>query len=420
MADPRRLLRSPFEGLPRTYWVIWLGVLVNRVGTMVVPFLALYLTGQRQMSVVAAGAAVTAVGAGGMVSQLIGGSLTDRWGRRSTFVAGPVCAAAALLLLGYARHPGLIFAAAALYGLSLQVYQPASAAIVAEAVAAGDRPRAYGLLFWAVNLGFSIAAVAGGLLAQHGYALLFWVDALTCLLFGLVIWRGLPPDAPATGPPATSAPGGYLVVLRDRAMTVYALLLLLHVTVQFQATTTLPLAMAGDGLGPSVFGVAVALNGVVVVVVQPFVLERLGRLDHSRVMASGVALLGLGFGATAFAHTLPAYGATVVVWTTGEIAIAAVVQSIVAGLAPPELRGRYNGLFGAAYALAAVVAPACGAALFAHLGPRVLWLACLAVCGVAAAGQLALGRAIRERAAAERAERIRQGLVAHDSAGGQR
>jgi MFS family permease len=246
-------------------------------------------------------------------------------------------------------------------------------------------------------MGFSVAAVLGGVLARHGYGLLFWVDALTCLLFGTVIWRGLPADQRDSGARRSAATGSYLAVLRDRVMTAYVLLLLLHASVQFQVATTLPLAMGLDGLSPTDFGVAAALNGAVVVICQPFVLKRLGRFDHSRVMGAGVALLGLGFGCTALAHSLPAYCLTVVVWTTGEITIAAVVQTIVADLAPEWLRGRYNGLFGAAFALASVVAPAGGSALLAHFGPTVLWVTCLAVCLAAALGQLALGRAIRAR-----------------------
>jgi MFS family permease len=86
-----------------------------------------------------------------------------------------------------------------------------------------------------------------------------------------------------------------------------------------------------------------------------------------------------------------------VVWTAGEIVIAAVVQTVVADLAPAHLRGRYNGLFGAAYALAAVVAPSVGTVLLAHAGARVLWTACFVVCLAVAVGQWVLGPSIRRR-----------------------
>ncbi|MCW2994359.1 MAG: major facilitator transporter, partial [Conexibacter sp.] len=55
-------------GLPRTFWWLWLGVLVNRVGTVVQPFLALYLTTGRHLSVAGAGAVVAVTGAGSIAA----------------------------------------------------------------------------------------------------------------------------------------------------------------------------------------------------------------------------------------------------------------------------------------------------------------------------------------------------------------
>jgi MFS family permease len=392
-------LSSHFGGLPRTYWVVWSGILVSRAGTMVVPFLTLYLTGQRGMSVIWAGAVVTALGLGSTCSQLVGGVLSDLWGRRATFAVGPVAAGAALLALGYVRGLAATLATAFVAGLCLQLYQPASGAIVADVVAKEHRPRAYGLLYWAVNVGFSIASVLGGVLAQRGFVWLFWIDALTCLMFGVLVWRRLPPDTTPSPRDSAQPSGSYRQVLRDRVMVSYVVLLLLHASVQFQVSSTLPLAMVDDGLTSTDYGLAVAANGVLVVVVQPLVIKRLSRLDRSTVVACGVLLLGTGCGLGAFVSSLSGYAITVVIWTVGEITIAAVVQTIVADLAPEYLRGRYNGLFGAAYALAAVLAPAGGTQLYAHAGPTVLWATCFGTCALVAAGQYALGPAIGARSA---------------------
>ncbi|MFI0514872.1 MDR family MFS transporter [Streptomyces sp. WSLK1-5] len=392
-------LRAHFGGLPHLYWVVWSGILVSRAGTMVVPFLTLYLTDQRAMSVTWAGAVVTALGLGSTCSQLVGGFLSDLWGRRATFATGPVAAGAALLALGYVRGLAAILATAFLAGLCLQLYQPASGAIVADAVKKEDRPRAYGLLYWAVNVGFSVASVLGGVLAQRGFLWLFWIDAVTCVLFGLLVWWRLPADTPRPEQGTRQPPGSYREVLRDRVMVAYVLLLLLHASVQFQVGSTLPLAMVDSGLTAADYGFAVAVNGVLVVVVQPLLIKWLSRRDHSAVIACGVLLMGTGFGLGAWMSSLAGYAVTVVIWTAGEITVAAVVQTIVADLAPDNLRGRYNGLFGAAYALAAVVAPAAGTQLYAHAGPTTLWATCFGVCALVAAGQWGLGRAIRERSA---------------------
>ena len=50
------------RGLPRAFWVVWLGTLVNRAGSFVSPFLTLYLVGQRAVSIERAGETVARSG----------------------------------------------------------------------------------------------------------------------------------------------------------------------------------------------------------------------------------------------------------------------------------------------------------------------------------------------------------------------
>ena len=88
-------------------------------------------------------------------------------------------------------------------------------------------------------------------------------------------------------------------------------------------------------------------------------------------------LLGLGFFLTLFARSIPAYAATVLLWTLGEIAFNAVGPALVADLAPVHLRGRYNGVFGTSFGAAALVAPIIGTLTLEHLGEGWLWSGCL-------------------------------------------
>src|SRR3954467_4773934 len=53
-----------FRGLPRAFWILCGGALINRLGSFVVPFLAIYLTTVRQVGVEAAGFTVALHGMG--------------------------------------------------------------------------------------------------------------------------------------------------------------------------------------------------------------------------------------------------------------------------------------------------------------------------------------------------------------------
>jgi MFS family permease len=395
--------RRAAGGLPRPFWVLFAGTLINRLGMFVEPFLALYLSSARHLSLTLVGAVLASYGAGSVFSQLIGGAMADRIGRRATLTAGMGANAGALLGLGYARGLGPLVVAAVGVGLTVDMYRPASSALVADLVPAAERTRAFGLLFWAVNIGFSVAMVLGGTLARAGFTPLFWADAATCAMFGLLVWRAVPETLPAVT--AGDQPdGGFSTVLRDRLLVSFFLLMLIETSVYMQAFTTLPLAMSGSGLPAQSYGLAMAVNGIVIVALQPVAGAWLGRRDHATVIACGIGFLGLGYALTTLASTTWQYAGCVAVWTIGEILANATAVAVVAAMAPPRLRGRYNGVFGLAFSIGFLIAPIAGTRLLAH-GRPALWLSCAAACAVAVVWQLALGPAIRrrERAAEENA-----------------
>src|SRR5512145_2195389 len=103
---------SPFsslvEGLPPAYWLLWVGTLINRLGGFVVPFLTLYLTRQRLIPVSQAALMVSLLGAGSFLSQLVGGELTDRLGRRPVLLMSFFITPIFMIALGLARDLALI------------------------------------------------------------------------------------------------------------------------------------------------------------------------------------------------------------------------------------------------------------------------------------------------------------------------
>ena len=119
-----------------------------------------------------------------------------------------------------------------------------------------------------------------------------------------------------------------------------------------QHLSSLPVQMGDDGLSPSQYGAVIALNGALIVLVTVPLTRWLQAYPRSRVLAVSWCSSALGFGATAWASSVPAYAATVAIWTVGEVIGAAVGPSVVADLAPTALRGRYQGVFGFSFATA--------------------------------------------------------------------
>jgi MFS family permease len=381
-------------GLPRAFWVLWWGTLVNRLGGFVQPLLALYLTQVRDVSITRTGLVLTLFGLGGALSQPLGGVLADRIGRRRTMVLGLLSSAASLLVLGAVRSLFAISVAVVVYGLCLDLFRPASRAAVVDLVPPADLPRAVALNFWAINLGFAVATPLAGALAVHGYWWLFALDAATCVAFAAVLLRGVP----ETRPVRDDTPGSMRDVLADRLMLALCLGTLLQAVVYLQAFVTLPLAFTADELSTASYGAVLGLNGLLIIVLQPLLLGVLaGRADRLLLWAG--ALQGVGFGATALADDLVGHIAALTVWTVGEVLAAGVLGALVGQLAPAQLRGRYMGVHGLSYGVAGLLAPLLGTQLLARAGEPWLWGSCLVLCAVSGVLLAGVSRAAADRPA---------------------
>jgi MFS family permease len=304
--------------------------------------------------------------------------------------------AVALLALSEARGAAAIGAAAAALGVVGEVYRPAVMAFVADVVPAPQRPRAFAALYWAINLGFTIAPLAAGALASWSYRALFIADAATMAIYGVIVAVRLPATPPLVVD--DDAPRVSLTtVLRDRVFLAFVVLTFAVGLVFHQSTMTLSVHLEHAGYAASTYGGIVAVNGALIILVQPWLAAWAAGKDSTRVLAIAAVLAGLGMGLHGADDAVVVQVIAVVVWTTGEILQSPFFGTVVSTLAPPEARGRYQGVFAVAFGTAAMAAPSTGQAAVAVGGVRGPWLLC-AILGVAAAvGLLATARGRRAR-----------------------
>jgi MFS family permease len=380
-------------GLGTGFWALCAGTFINRAGTMVVPFMTLYLVSTRGFSVVAAGEVVAGFGAGAIIAPLIGGALADHVGRRITLLAATLITAAIMVALAYVRSTGLIVALVVLLGAGLEAPRPVTQALVADLVAERDRVRAYAVLFWVGNLGFAAAMAPAGFVAQSGFVLVFWIDGISGCLFGGLVWRFVS-EKDRRAARVEPCSRGYGQVLNDRPMVGFIFAVMIYYFVYLQSDATLSLAVRASGLPPHVYGLCMALNGVLICVAQPMLAPRLMRLDPGRVWAAGLVVVGVGFGLTAAVSTAAGYLLSVGIWTVGEIFPATVSGAIVIRLAPEHLRGRYSGLYGFALASGWLTSSIGGTRLLAA-SPLALWGSCAGLCVASACGVLRLSSSLR-------------------------
>lgn len=387
VAALRRATRETVSGLPREFWWLWTSTLVNRLGAFVATFMALYLTLDRGYSATYAGLVAALHGLGGVVSSIGAGVMTDRLGRRPTLLVAQASTAASVALLGFMHHPVAIAAVAFLVGAASNASRPAVQAMMADIVRPEDRVRAFSLNYWAINLGFAVSSMAAGFIAEVSYLAGFLIEAGMTAVCAVVVFVKLPESKPPrqTG---TEKGGGEEVrlatVLRDRRfMAVVGLSFLVALVFQ-QGAVGLPVAMGAAGFSPADYGLAIAVNGVLIVALQIPVTRFIERRDTGRILVVSSLLAGYGFGLTAFAGSVGVFALTVCVWTLGEMLNAPTQTGLVVRLSPTQGRGRYQGMYTLSWSVAALVAPLMSGLVIDRFGAEWLWGMC-AVIGTAAA-----------------------------------
>ncbi|WP_329337616.1 MFS transporter [Streptomyces sp. NBC_00663] len=390
----RRALRETVSGLPREFWWLWTSTLVNRLGAFVATFMALYLTLDRGYSAAYAGLVASLHGLGGVVSSIGAGVMTDRLGRRPTLLVAQASTAASVALLGFMHDPVAIAAVAFLVGLTSNASRPAVQAMMADIVRPEDRVRAFSLNYWAINLGFAISSMGAGFIAEFSYLAGFLIEAGMTAVCAIVVFLKLPESRPERTPVDKAADGkvGLGTVLRDgRYMGVVGLSFLIALVFQ-QGAVGLPVAMGEAGFTPADYGMAIAVNGVLIVALQIPVTRFIQHRDPRRLLVISSLLAGYGFGLTAFAGSIGVFALTVCVWTLAEIVNAPTQTGLVVRLSPVHGRGRYQGMYTLSWSAAALVAPLMSGLVIDHYGAEWLWGLCAVVGTVAGVGYAVLMR----------------------------
>jgi MFS family permease len=397
-------LLQNLRALPKPVWILFGGTFINRFGSFVMPFLAIYMK-REGYTPTQAGLAVGAYGAGHIMAAMIGGHLADRIGRRHTIAFSMFSSAAAMLALSQVHTLPLMLTLAFVTGMLTEIYRPAATALIGDLVQPEQRVAAFGMYRFAINLGFTAGPITAGLLAEHSFFYVFAGDALTSFLYGIVALMALPHGLRSTKADRESAEGfgvALRVALTDRRFVYFLLATLCFTLVEFQVLSTFPLHIVNIGYSTKTYGLLMSMNGVMIVLLELVITAWTQRFPPQPLIALGYGLTGIGFALTGIANNLPYLAFTVVVWTTAEMLHAPMAGAYVTGLAPERYRGRYMGLWHSMWSAGMLLGPVIGMMLYEY-SPNALWVGCL-VMGVLAAA-LAM---VQPRLRGSEAQRLRE------------
>ncbi|MGZ8557923.1 MAG: MFS transporter [Chitinophagaceae bacterium] len=369
--------QKAYSGLSHSTWLLSLIMLINRSGTMVVPFMTLYLTNPKMgYTVGQAGIVFGLFGLGAFCGAYLGGKLTDKIGyypvQLITLIGGGVL----FIVLGQMKSYSLICLFTFLVSFVGEAFRPANSTAIAFYSTEQNRTRSYALNRLAINLGWAVGSALGGVLAKINYELLFWVDGITNILAAIVMLIFLKPVKRKTMVDTVHLSTPVATALRDRSFMIFIIITALFASCFFQVFTNLPVYLKNNlHLSEPYIGLLMAINGIIIAVIEMVLVYKLEGKQKSMVyITAGVALTGISF----WLLNIPFNGAfiafaMIMLITFGEILSMPFMNSYWISRTQTTNRGQYAALYTMAWSAAQTLGPMGGAQLAQHFGFTLLW-----------------------------------------------
>jgi len=379
-----RSYRNAYTGLSRSTWLLSLVMLINRSGTMVIPFMTLYLTSPKMgYSVGQAGVVFAMFGLGAFSGAYFGGKLTDKIGFYPVQLITLSGGGLLFMILGQMHTYWLICLFTYILSFVNEAFRPANSTAIAFYSSEENRTRSYSLNRLAINLGWAVGSSVGGILASINYELLFWVDGFTNLTAALIMWFFLKPVDYKPVRENTGFQAGSQSAYKDRTYIYFIILTTLFASCFFQLFTNLPVFFRDQlHLSKPFIGMLMAVNGMVIAIIEMALIYRLeGKRTNLSYIKTGILLISLSF----LVLCIPGIGRTVafcmiLLVTVGEMLAMPFMNSYWISRTRPHNRGQYAALYTMAWSTAQTIGPAGAAQVAEHGGFRILWLIIAAIC----------------------------------------
>lgn len=379
------LYKNAYGGLSRSTWWLSLVMLINRSGTMVVPFMTMYLTQHVGVSISKAGFVMSLFGVGAIIGALIGGKLTDKVGsyyiQISTLIGGGIM----FIVLGQMRSYSAICIFTFLLAMINEAFRPANSVAIAHYSKEENRTRSYSLNRLAINLGWAVGGGLGGLIASYNYELLFWVDGLTNLSGAALLYFVLAPSRNvATEVKKKKEKVIGKTAYQDTNYLIFIALVFLFAMCFFQLFTTIPVFYK-EKFHLSVFfiGMIMAMNGLIISFFEMITIFKLeGKQPLLHFISSGVVLIAIAYLLLNTPGVEKAVLAIIVMllFTFGEIISMPFMNSYWIARTLSHNRGQYAALFTVAWASGQAIGPFAGSLIAENYGYNILWFVIAGVC----------------------------------------
>ena len=399
-------LSKIYNEFPRKFWVVVGVSFIDRVGgTLLFPFFALYITQKFGVGMTEAGLILGLFSIFGLFGSMIGGALTDRFGRRTIIIVGLVFSAVSTLTLGMVNQFATLIPLAVLIGLLSHFAGPAHDAMIADLLPEKQRQEGFGILRVVGNMAWIIGPTIGGFVAKQSFLALFIIDAAVSCVVALLFFLFMPETKPMHAEIQQKAESmlatfrGYGQVIHDSAYMAFLVAGILMGLVYQQMYNSLSVYLRDNhGIEPQGYGFLLTVSAITVILFQ-FTMTRL--IKHRPpflMMALGTAFYVVGFSMFGWVSAYYLFALAIVVITIGEMIVVPTSQALAANFAPEAMRGRYMAVFSLLWMIPATIGPGAAGYILDNYNPNLLWYIGGVLCSVSVLGYLMLHARLKSQA----------------------
>jgi len=365
------------RNIPRSVWNLSFATLINRSGTMALPFLAIYMNKEIGVSTSASGMVLMVYGFGALITSPFVGKLSDKVGALTVMKVSLITTGLVIFLFSFITNYFLILLVTFFWSVISEAFRPANLSLISFETTVEERKTAFALNRLAINLGMSIGPVVGGFLTQVDYSLLFYVNGASSIISGVFLSFlkfDKTQNFSSGNDEINLEKKKHFNLLNDKRFLFFMAALIPINLVYFQFLGGLPLYIVNELKYPeATYGILMSVNTIMIVLIEVPLNNAMANWDDRKSLILGSLLAAIGFGMMSFSGSLFWIVITIVIWTFGEMIFFPSSASYSTVISPEERRGEYMGYYQMVFSFAFMFGPWLGAVVLDKLNSTILW-----------------------------------------------